>query len=164
MAKTKTISVEFKVIETGQFGNYIDGPIVQRYLKQAATVAALAEAYAGLSNQTIPRSTGSKLVLDALDSALPEHRAQTPPPSLSARLGFGTWGVLRRIGQDLSGTGAIAEAIVLLGGIVRELQLGLSSYLNGAERAPDQHTARANELATAAEEISRQHRARKGVF
>lgn len=141
MAKTKTISVEFKIIETKQFGNYIDGPIVQRYLKQAATVAALAEAYAGLSNQTIPRSTGSKLVLDALDNALPEHKAQTPPPSLSARLGFSTWGVLRRIGQDLGGTGPVAEAIVLLGNIVRELQLGLSAYLLDAERAPDAETS-----------------------
>lgn len=164
MAKTKTISVEFKVIETGQFGNYIDGPIVQRYLKQAATVATLAEAYAGLSNQTIPRSTGGKLILDALDNALPEHKVQTPPPSLSVRLGFTPFGILRRIGQDLGGTGPVAESIVLLGNIVQELQRGLSAYLIGAERAPDELTRHANALHAAAEEISRQHRARKGVF
>ena len=159
--KSRTFTVQY--IDTGRFGHYIPGPVVERFQKQAKLVAALKDAAESLAEYRITRPEMATKLMAALKFVPTEYQAVAVPPSMGQRLGFTKYGILNRIAQDIAGTGPISEHIEILRGIVRELEGGLSFFLIGAERVPDADSERANELAAQAETISKQHRAFKGV-
>ena len=159
--KSRTVTVHY--VDTGRFGHYIPGPVVERFQKQAKLVAALKEAAESLAEYRITRPEMATKLMAALTFVPTEYQAVTVPPSMGQRLGFTKYGILNRIAQDIAGTGPISEHIEVLRGIVRELDSDLSFFLIGAERAPSADTEHATRLYEQATEISKQHRAFKGV-
>jgi hypothetical protein len=159
--KSKTLTVNY--VECGTSGHFKPGPEVTRYLKQEQLIKALSEVYIDLNEYRITRPQAATKLAAAL-AHVPAEYAQAPvPPSLDKRLGFSAYGVLNRIAQDVAGTGPVADAIAHLGRITSDLKYGLGMFLVGAERMPNADTERATALYEAAEEISKQHRAYKGV-
>jgi hypothetical protein len=159
--KSKTFTVDY--VECGTSGHFKPGPEVTRYLKQEKLVIALSAVHSDLNEYRITRPEAAAKLAAALVHIPAEYQHVPVPPSLDQRLGFSAYGVLQRIAQDVAGTGPIAQAISLLAGIASEFRYGLGMFLVGAERMPTIDNERANAIYAAAEEISRQHRAYKGV-
>jgi hypothetical protein len=160
--KSRTFTVQY--IDTGRFGHFLPGPVVERFERQAKLVTALKDAAESLAEYRITRPEMAAKLMVALTFVPTEYQAVAVPPSMDRRLGFTKYGVLNRIAQDIAGTGPISGHIEILQNIVRELDSGLSFFLIGAEPAPNADTERANQLAAHAEEISKRHRATKGVY
>ena len=159
--KSRTFTVQYA--DCGRFGHFLPGAVVERFQKQAKLVGFLRDTAESLAEFRItPPEAASKLHA-VLEFVPTEYKSAAVPPSMDQRLGFTSYGLLMRIAQDVSGTGPISQHIEVLIRTVRELESGLSFFLIGAVRAPDADTDRANDLAAAAEEISKQHRAFKGV-
>lgn len=159
--KSKTLTVNY--VECGTSGHFEPGPEVTRYLKQEQLVEALSEVHRDLNEYRITRPQAATKLAAALAHVPAEHAQTAVPPSLDKRLGFSAYGVLSRIAQDVAGTGPIADAIVQLGRIATDLKYGLGMFLIGAKRMPDADMERATALYQAAEQISKQHRAYKGI-
>lgn len=159
--KTKTITVQY--VQCGTNGHFKPGPEVTRYLKQERLIDALQQVHTDLNEYRIARPEAATKLNAALAHIPAEYAKAAVPPSLDRRLGFTDYGVLQRIAQDLAGTGPIAEAITQLGQITSSLSRGLGMFLVGAERERTADNDRADALQAAAEEISKQHRASKGV-
>lgn len=159
--KTKTFTVEY--VDCGNSGHFKPGPEVTRYLKQKQLVSALREAHDDLNEYRITRPQAATKLAAALAHIPAEYTKAEVPKSLEQRLGFSVYGVLQRVAQDVAGTGPIAAAITLLGTITTDLEYGLGMFLVGAERMPTIDNERADAIHAAAEEISKQHRACKGV-
>lgn len=159
--KTKTHTVQY--VDLGPVGHFKPGKEVSRYQEQFKLVQGLKQVTTGCAAWTLSRREATAQLAAALTHVPPEYKDTKVPPSLEQRLGFTKYAVLQRILQDLTSTGPITTHIAVLTSITDELERGLGMFLVGAERAPDANTERANELAAHAEEISRQHRAYKGI-
>lgn len=160
--KSHTYTVQF--VDCGPFGHFLPGPIVERFQRQDKFIRALTDATASLAEYRITRPQMAMKLSAALAKVQPEYKDASVPPSIDQRLGFTKYGVLQRISQDIAGTGPISGQIEVLKTVLRELESELAFFLLGAVRAPDKDSERATWLAEQAEEISRQHRASKGVF
>jgi len=152
--KSKTITVNY--VDCGTHGHFLPGKEVTRFLEQDKLVTALKTAAVGIAEYRITRNDAASMLFAALTHVPQEYREAAVPPSLDKRLGFTKYGILNRIAQDIAGTGPIAQAIVLLGQIATELELGLGAFLTFAERAPDANTERANALYAAANVVTKQ--------
>ncbi|WP_208511952.1 hypothetical protein [Variovorax paradoxus] len=160
--KSKTITFDY--VECGTSGHFLPGPEVTSYLRQSKFISALSEVAQGLSEYRIARPEAASRLHAALAFMPPEYRNVSVPPSLDQSLGFTNYGLIVRIAQDMSGTGPVPTHVSILIRSIQELQSVLGHFLIGAIRAPDANTEHANRLRDEAEEISKQHRAYKGVY
>lgn len=147
---TSIVSQEIEVVDCGPFGSFLASPAVDEFLRQRRFLECLSGVAEGLAEYRMTRPQAATAMNTALDYAPANTRDEIVPPSFVMRAGFSKTAIIRRIAQDLAGTDPIAQQIVALNEIVKEMTYGLGAYLVAATRAPDALSRQADALAAAA--------------